>query len=812
MSKATCFRNALFPGLVLMATAALVRAEVTPAELAAVSGTIGAMRDEDARLRAVPELTWNGDETFALLRGEGSTLMVLDAASRKVLPFSAPSEEYAKPSFAYGEGAGFIYFSGGNWRVFSPKESRFETLDKEAALKADARWSVHRGGSRGKSAATVIVVRNTTAGDVRLYWKDSDKSVVEYGVVAAGNSHSQNTFEGHSWEVRDSSGRVLDRFSVPVDGGIETVVASNGSMTRVPRGNRNKPKATAESPLRTEGDRLIVRKDGHDVSVAAKLDAGEKLAGVYPSSDGNFVAAVCLNRAKERRLTYTEAHPKGSDKPRVFEFDYAKPGDVIDANRVTLFDLAAGREVTVPSAIFADVWDFRPVGWSPDDSEFYVYLHYRSHQLSRFVAISRAGAVRTVIEEKAAAFIDYSQKGWYSVLEDSWQLLWASERDGRNHLYRFDLKTGALLNKITTGDYIVREVQSVDAKAGTIHFSALAVRPGEDPYYANLMRASIDGSTSPVVLTHGDGTHTWKLSPSGRWLTDRWSRVDLPPNAALRDARTGAEVCALVTRTTSDIPKGYVVPERFAAKGRDGKTDIYGVIYRPSFYKKGDRLPVIEYIYGGPHGYNVPKGWGAFELAMRVSELGYAVVVIDGMGTNWRDRAFHDVCWQNIKDAGYPDRIAWIKAAAAKYPELDISKVGIYGGSAGGQNACAALIWHHDFYKVAVADCGCHDNRIDKIWWNEAWMGWPIGPQYSESSNIDNAAKLKGDILLLLGEIDTNVDIVSTYKLADAFKKASVPYEFYVEPSAGHFVMLRPEPLRRLSNFFRNHIPTSVKR
>lgn len=262
-----------------------------------------------------------------------------------------------------------------------------------------------------------------------------------------------------------------------------------------------------------------------------------------------------------------------------------------------------------------------------------------------------------------------------------------------------------------------------------------------------------------------------------------------------------------MTHTAADIPKGYPVPERFSAKGRDGKTDIYGVIYRPSFHRKGDRLPVIEYIYAGPHGYHVPKGWGARDMFLRLSEQGYAVVVIDGMGSNWRDRAFHDVCYKNIKDAGFPDRIAWMKAAATKYPELDISKVGIIGGSAGGQNAAAAIIWHNDFYKVAVADCGCHDNRIDKIWWNEAWMGWPIGPEYSESSNIDNASKLKGDILLLLGEIDSNVDVVSTYNLVDAFKRNGTPHELYVVPGGGHFVYFDNEAFLRVSRFFAEKLP-----
>ena len=159
-------------------------------------------------------------------------------------------------------------------------------------------------------------------------------------------------------------------------------------------------------------------------------------------------------------------------------------------------------------------------------------------------------------------------------------------------------------------------------------------------------------------------------------------------------------------------------------------------------------------IYAGPHDSHVEKYFRATDhLCSRLAELGFIVVKIDGMGTANRSKAFHDVCWKNLKDAGFPDRIAWIKAAAAKYPYMDINRVGIYGWSAGGQNAMAALLFHNDFYKVAVALCGCHDNRMDKVWWNEQWMGYPIDESYSASSNVDNAWRLKGKLLLINGEL-----------------------------------------------------------
>ena len=179
--------------------------------------------------------------------------------------------------------------------------------------------------------------------------------------------------------------------------------------------------------------------------------------------------------------------------------------------------------------------------------------------------------------------------------------------------------------------------------------------------------------------------------------------------------------------------------------------------------------PVVEFIYAGPHDSHVDKDFKpAHHLVSKLVELGFIVVSIDGMGTSNRSKAFHDVCWKNLKDAGFPDRIAWMKAAGAKYKYMDLNRVGIYGWSAGGQNAMAALLFHNDFYKVAVALCGCHDNRMDKIWWNEQWMGYPIDASYSTSSNVDNAYRLKGKLLLINGELDDNVDPASTLQVVSA--------------------------------------------
>ena len=236
------------------------------------------------------------------------------------------------------------------------------------------------------------------------------------------------------------------------------------------------------------------------------------------------------------------------------------------------------------------------------------------------------------------------------------------------------------------------------------------------------------------------------------------------------------------------VAAGWRAPESFVALGRDGKTEIWGIIVRPANFDPAEKYPVIENIYAGPQGSFVPKSFSPLNQNMqRLAELGFIVVQIDGMGTNNRSKAFHDVAFKNLADAGFADRILWHNAVAAKYPWYDISKgVGIYGTSAGGQNSLGALLFHPEFYKVAVSNSGCHDNRMDKIWWNEQWMSWPVGPQYAASSNVDNAYRLEGKVLLVLGELDTNVDPASTLQVVNQFIKHNKKFDLLFVPGGGH--------------------------
>jgi dipeptidyl aminopeptidase/acylaminoacyl peptidase len=253
------------------------------------------------------------------------------------------------------------------------------------------------------------------------------------------------------------------------------------------------------------------------------------------------------------------------------------------------------------------------------------------------------------------------------------------------------------------------------------------------------------------------------------------------------------------------LASGWRWPEPFRAKGRDGKIDIWGVIFRPSHLAGRRKYPVIESIYAGPQSSFAPKTFSAQHGLQAIAELGFIVVQMDGMGTGNRSKAFHNVAYKNLGDSGFPDRIAWMKAAATKYPYLDLKRVGVFGMSAGGYNAAHALIARPDFYKVAVAMSGNHDHRTDKVWWNELWMGYPVGPHYARQSNIVNAGKLKGHLLLVHGELDDNVNpYASTMQFVNALIKANKDFDLLLVPGSGHGFGTYVQ--RRMWDYFVRHL------
>ncbi|MGH9659637.1 MAG: alpha/beta hydrolase family protein, partial [Bryobacteraceae bacterium] len=320
-------------------------------------------------------------------------------------------------------------------------------------------------------------------------------------------------------------------------------------------------------------------------------------------------------------------------------------------------------------------------------------------------------------------------------------------------------------------------------------------------------RTSLDGG-DPVLLTPEDAEHSVSFSPAGAFFVDTWSKVNTAPVSVLRRAEDG-DVARELERTDLEplLRTGWKWPEPFKATAADGKTEIYGVLLRPSNFDPSKKYPIVEQIYTGPQSYSTPKSFRARGPMQAMAELGFAVVVVDGRGMGKRSKAFHDFSYRNLGgDVRLADHIAAIRQLAARYPYLDLDRVGVYGHSAGGYDSTNAILTHPEFYKVAVSSAGNHDHRMDKAWWNELWMGFPDGEHYKQQSNVTLAPKLEGKLMLMHGELDDNVHPASSMQLVDALIKANKDFDLLIMPGENHGSGGHRYFIRRRWDFFVRHL------
>jgi dienelactone hydrolase len=583
-------------------------------------------------------------------------------------------------------------------------------------------------------------------------------------------------------------------------------------------------------------DNNLVLRDANSNDTDLTKDGRSDLAytGLNWSPDSKYLVAFRMEPGDRKEVYRVQSSPAGTGDAKgggvgravLQTGPYALPGDKLDSYELNVFNLETKQQF---KPLGEERIDMNPDGgdpnptfggpnpnmrWRRDGTHFTVEKFDRGHQRARIIEVNApTGETRNILDEKTDTFIwsahiEELNLRLINYLRNENEIIYVSEMDGWRHFYLIDIPTGKM-KQITKGQWVVRGVNRIDDDARQIWFAASGVYPDQDPYLVQYGRVNFDG-TGLTWLTSGNGNHTItfggeaapqrgagggrgqrvqaappqsSFSPDSKYVIDSYSRVDLPPITELRRVSDGQIVCAL---EKAEVTTPFEPPEVFVAKGRDGTTDIWGLIYRPRNLDTSKKYPILEDIYSGPQGAFVPKSFRPGNQYQELNNLGFIVVKIDGMGTANRSKAFHDVCWKNLKDGGFLDRIAWIKDAAKKYPYMDLDRVGIYGTSAGGQNAAAAVLFHPEFYKVAVANSGCHDNRMDKVSWNEQWMGYPIGPQYSECSNIDNAGKLQGHLQLVVGELDTNVPPESTYRFVNALVQDGKDFEFVMIPGANH--------------------------
>ena len=559
-----------------------------------------------------------------------------------------------------------------------------------------------------------------------------------------------------------------------------------------------------------EGHNVVMHAAGQPYSEKRVLSQDGTIGCYYSnqllwSPDSRYIFVCKRIPVEKRYVYYVETSPSDQLQPILHQQEYAKPGDALPQRIPVIFDTKTGRRMEASTALCPRQYELGSFAWSKDSREVTMEYNERGHKTYRVLAMSaQTGAMRTIIEETAPTFVNYTRYFRHDLTEKR-QIIWMSERDNWNHLYLYDMDKGSVVRQITKGEWCVRRVVDVDEENGVIYFSASGMVKGEDPYLVRYYRIGIDGRDLRC-LTPVEGQHEVRFSKDYRYLADTWSMVNQAPVTVLRDARDGTLLDTIevadISRLTSN---GWKAPEVFVAKGRDGKTDMWGIIQRPANFDPSRRYPVIEYIYSGPGSAYTPKSFIPFNRNMTaLAELGFIVVQLDAMGTSWRGKKFEEVCYKNLKDAGLPDRKLWIQAAAKRYPYMDADNVGIFGASAGGQESTTAVLLHGDFYKAAYSSCGCHDNRMDKIWWNEQWMGYPVDSSYVECSNVYHAAKLKRPLMLVVGEMDDNVDPASTYQLVNALIKAGKDFELVALPGTSHTMGERYGEHKRFDFFVRH--------
>jgi dipeptidyl-peptidase-4 len=552
------------------------------------------------------------------------------------------------------------------------------------------------------------------------------------------------------------------------------------------------------------GNTISITEDGNDkISYGTWLDYysmrdytdKEKPnyeTNIFWSPDSKKIIIPKYNRSKSLEMSAINWVPEDGMRPHVLSYERAMPGDT-DLTMVTYFiyDVETKKSIPVelnPMENF--LTEFLPENfyWTDKTDKVYTIIHSRGYKSRSLIEIDLiSGKTKILYTESSSTYVDISYE-YFQPLSNTNEFIWMSEKDGWNHLYLFNLENGQVKNQITLGNFIVREVKKVDANKRKIYFVASGKETNQDPYYRHLYEINFDG-TGLKHLTPEAAEHEISILESEEYFLDSYSTVSEPTSWVIKKISDGSTTFELEKIDVSGLKSiGWIAPEPFKLKARDGVTDIYGVLIKPYNFDPQKKYPIIDDSYSGPYTIRTPK---SFDDALNrsgdysMAQLGFIVINVDGLGTGFRSKIFRDFSYQNFGDIGCEDHIKAIRELSAIHPFLDTTKVGIYGHSHGGYDAVRALILHPEFYKVAFSSAGCHDFRIDKEFYPELYMGL-LSKKYEEQSNIVNASKIRGKLFLLHGALDNNVNVVSTMKLVDELIKYNKDFDLLIVPSAGH--------------------------
>jgi dipeptidyl-peptidase 4 len=515
--------------------------------------------------------------------------------------------------------------------------------------------------------------------------------------------------------------------------------------------------------------------------------------------------------------------------PKLEAWKYPLPGDrvitmiervVVDVDRKRVIRLKVApdqhRSTLCDDVICGNDWV--DVQWAADGASLAFVSASRDHKLAELkVADVQTGVVRDVMHELVGTFFESGNgRANWRYLPASQEVIWFSQRSDWGHLYLYDLNTGQQKRQITGGNWNITQVLHVDERSRTIYFSAVGREGGRDPYFRHLYRAQIDGE-GVELLSPADADHEVFLAAAGGYFVDVWSTPDTPPVALLRDAG-GAEVLALEQADTSGlVAAGWQPPTRITVKARDGVTDLYGLLFKPTTLDASKKYPIINNIYPGPQTGSV--GSRQFSPSrsdtQALAELGFVIVQIDGMGTPWRSKRFHEAYYGDMGDNTLPDQVAAMKELASRFPWIDIERAGIYGHSGGGYATAGAMFRYPDFFKVGVSQAGNHDNRNYEDDWGEKWQGL-LENQAGGKTNYDSQAnqlvanQLKGKLLLAHGTMDSNVPPYNTLLVVNELIKANKDFDLILFPNRGHGFGNEPYMIRRRWDYFVTHLLGAV--
>ncbi len=530
----------------------------------------------------------------------------------------------------------------------------------------------------------------------------------------------------------------------------------------------------------------------------------------YWSPDSKWLVVPRYDRREAQLLYLMKTTPDKGFRSEIYAYERPLAGDsIIISIEYYAFNIESGESSKLEIDPEASYWE-SGINWLEKEKSVWSTVYSRAFKSIKLIeADASSGKKRIIIDEKApTSYIDPMLQVC-RVLENTNEIIWSSERDGWNHLYLYDYGSGSLKNQITKGNFLVKNVEYIDTIERKVYFMACGKEKGEDPYYTHLYVVNFDGSNLNL-LTPENAYHEVSFSPDGKFFVNNYSRVDMPYKSKVYSTKNNKQILNLEEADISDLVEmGWKAPEMFKVKGRDGKTDIYGLIYRPFNFDPTKKYPIVEGTYSGPQTIRTPKTFGRSiqNEDLSIAQLGFIVVTIDGLGSAYRSKKFHDYSYKNLGDIGGPDHILAIKTLAEKYAYMDTTRVGIYGHSAGGYDAARALLAYPEFYKVGVSSAGNHDHRIAKAWWPELYMGYPAGKNYDEQSNITHASNLQGKLLLVHGNMDQNVNPAGSMRMADALIKANKDFDFLLVNNCDHSQLYYSNYLiRKRWDYFVKHL------